>query len=196
MTSAELSKPCTKCKRQLPISCYGKHRLGKYGRQAACKECDSARAKVYLKSPANLARRKATQADWYRTNRPAVRLRYTESFRRRRARHLVWSAATRAKRKGIPFSLGDADIADIQRRIDVGLCEITGMPFDLSPGRHFNSPSIDRIDSTRGYSPDNIRVVCHAMNAAMGDWGEGPVWKMFQCWLARKPGGASAEPAG
>jgi hypothetical protein len=74
---------------------------------------------------------------------------------------------------------------DIQRRIDAGACEITGTSFDLSAGKKFNSPSIDRIDPSRGYEPDNIRIVCFAMNAAMGEWGEEPVWRMFKNWSRR-----------
>lgn len=186
MIAEDVTKVCTKCRRDLPLSAYGKHPNGKHGRQAACKECDSARGKQYLQAPDKLARRKETQSQWYKDNKPAVQQQKAESYRTRRARHLVWSAATRAKRKGIAFSLTDGDVAEVQRRIDAGCCEITGTPFDLSSGRHFNSPSIDRIDSTRGYSSDNIRVVCYAMNAAMNEWGEGVLLQVVTSWLAKR----------
>lgn len=31
--------------------------------------------------------------------------------------------------------------------------------------------SIDRVDCTKGYTKDNIRLVCWWLNAAMGTWG-------------------------
>lgn len=34
-------------------------------------------------------------------------------------------------------------------------------------------PSIDRIDTTRGYTPDNVRLVCAAVNLALNQFGEG-----------------------
>jgi hypothetical protein len=103
----------------------------------------------------------------------------------KRAQCLVANARTRARKRGIAFDLDDA-VPEIQAKIDSGRCEITGVSFDLSPGRKFNSPSIDRITPSDGYVKGNIRVVCHAMNAAMGDWGEGPVWRMFQAWAAMR----------
>lgn len=101
----------------------------------------------------------------------------------KRAQCLVANARTRARKRGLYFDL-DGAVEHIQARIDRGCCEMTGTPFDLSPGRKFNSPSIDRIDPKQGYTLSNIRIVCHAMNAAMGDWGEGPVWVMFENWKA------------
>lgn len=57
-----------------------------------------------------------------------------------------------------------------------GCCELTGIPFDFSHNggmkRPF-APSIDRVDSTKGYTESNVRVVCTAVNIAMNQWGEG-----------------------
>ena len=55
-----------------------------------------------------------------------------------------------------------------------GLCEVTGLPFEYgaesqgSPYRY----SVDRINSDIGYSRENTRVVCLAVNIAMNKWGE------------------------
>ena len=95
---------------------------------------------------------------------------------------LVATIKHRAKKRKLEFDL-DQHISEIQSRIDLGVCEITGSPFDLSPGRKYNSPSIDRIDSNRGYTYDNIRVVLNLVNAALGDWGEHILRSVMSKWL-------------
>lgn len=86
-------------------------------------------------------------------------------------------AQSRATSRGRAFSLSlDAlcDLYDAQE----GRCAITGLPFDISSGseddrwRRPFPPSIDRIDSALGYTPENIRLVCAAVNNALGPWGE------------------------
>jgi hypothetical protein len=135
----------------------------------------------YITKPGVRERRNQKFKEWATNNK--THLLERERIRRleKRAQCLVASARIRARKKGITFGL-DSSVEDIQRRIDLGVCEITGTAFDLSPGRKYNSPSLDRIDPKRGYEPDNVRVVCHAMNAAMGDWGEDKVFSMFSNW--------------
>lgn len=54
-----------------------------------------------------------------------------------------------------------------------GYCEVSGIPLYLGDEkRHPFQPSIDRIDSSVGYEPWNIRVVCLAVNYCMSHWGE------------------------
>jgi hypothetical protein len=33
-------------------------------------------------------------------------------------------------------------------------------------------PSFDRIDSSKGYTPDNVRIIAYCVNTAMNEWGE------------------------
>ena len=41
-------------------------------------------------------------------------------------------------------------------------------------------PSIDRINATKGYTKDNVRIVCLAANVAMMQWGENVLYIMAQ----------------
>lgn len=88
----------------------------------------------------------------------------------KRAQCLVSHARIRSARKGIAFDL-DIHVDDLQRRIDAGFCELTGLPFNLSGGRTWDGPSLDRIVPADGYVIGNVRVVCYAVNSALGDWG-------------------------
>jgi len=55
-------------------------------------------------------------------------------------------------------------------------CAVTGAKFDLTvdekSGRRPMAPSIDRIDSSLGYTEDNVRLVCQITNLALNNWGE------------------------
>ena len=60
-----------------------------------------------------------------------------------------------------------------------GRCQASGLPFSIET--HANSrvaplaPSLDRIDSSKGYTPDNTQVVVWIYNTAKSDWGSGAV---------------------
>ena len=64
------------------------------------------------------------------------------------------------------------DPSDIARRIAAGYCEVTGLPFDMGLAgekvARAYTPSLDRIDSTEGYTPDNVQVVVWIYNRAKG----------------------------
>jgi capsid protein len=54
-----------------------------------------------------------------------------------------------------------------------GKCAITGIPFNrVADKRDPYAISIDRVDSSKGYSAGNARLVLLAVNLAMSHWGE------------------------
>ena len=56
----------------------------------------------------------------------------------------------------------------ISEILEKGSCQVTGLPFDMScgKGRSPFTPSLDREDSTKGYTPENTRVVIWMYNTA------------------------------
>ncbi len=58
-----------------------------------------------------------------------------------------------------------------KERIDKGICELTGLPFDyIKIGRTMpNCPSIDRIDSSIGYYKSNCQIILAWVNVAKSD---------------------------
>lgn len=96
---------------------------------------------------------------------------------RERSRHdrpwviLIRGVRSRAKQRGVPFSL----TKEWAEERWTGKCEITGLPFDLGmsgSGPNTRSPSIDRIDPSKGYYPDNCRIVLHCVNALKQSEGD------------------------
>lgn len=90
-----------------------------------------------------------------------------ESDPRYRASRLLVDARQRAKKSGLE---SDLDLDWVTSRIEKGLCQVTGISFDLSPSvpaRPF-TPSLDRINPKLGYMKDNTQVVCWIYNRAKG----------------------------
>lgn len=116
---------------------------------------------------------KAKAAKWREQNREHLRAKSAARRQAKRAMCLVAAARVRARRRGTPFSLTDA-----------GVCEISGVGLTLSGPRSATSPSLDRIVPELGYTSGNVRIVCHALNAGMGDWGEGELLRIVKAWTA------------
>lgn len=90
---------------------------------------------------------------------------------RGRAHFLIGRARERARKKHIPFDLTVQAIANV---LEKGVCQVTGIPFDMSVygGKRPWAPSIDRLDSSKGYVFGNVRVVVWAYNCAKNVWPE------------------------
>lgn len=72
----------------------------------------------------------------------------------------IWvGAKKRSKDIGVPFSITPFDIL-----IPV-VCPLLGIKLVCSNAKTSpNSPSLDRIDSSKGYTKDNIMVISHRAN--------------------------------
>lgn len=80
----------------------------------------------------------------------------------------IWSRSkSRAKIAGIEFTLTRNDIAEMSVPIT---CPALGIPIRVERGsRTDNSLSIDRIDSSRGYTLDNVVFVSWKVNRVKND---------------------------
>lgn len=99
---------------------------------------------------------------------------------------LLYGAKSRAKKKGIPFALTEAWAESRW----TGFCELTGLPFAIGrrgAGPHVFSPSIDKIDPAKGYTPDNCRFLIHAVNAAKGMGTDAELYAIAEAILANRP---------
>jgi hypothetical protein len=103
------------------------------------------------------------------------RVDYVETTRGR-ALKLINNARKRSKLKNIEI---DLPVEWLEEKLINNECEITKLPFDLSkPDKHtrrYNAPSLDRIDKTKGYTPDNTRLVLWLVNCALSEYGSDTV---------------------
>jgi hypothetical protein len=98
-----------------------------------------------------------------------------------RAQRLYGNAQKRAKANGWPKP--DFGSEWIEEKILLGRCEATGIPFDLVERRngiHAANPwvpSVDRIDSSKPYSKDNVQIVVYMYNVCKSEFSHMDVVK-------------------
>ena len=132
--------------------------------RGTCRNCQNEQERSRrLKNPCRTAEQRK---EWRHKNRGSA---------------LVSSARVRAREKGLPF---DLDATEIQRRIDIGRCELTGISFDLEGD--WNSPSLDRINPSLGYVMENVRIVLLALNLMMNKWGPEKVLQIADALRAKQ----------
>ena len=97
-----------------------------------------------------------------------------------RAQRLHGNAQKRAKANGWPAP--DFDSVWIEEKILAGVCEVTGIEFDLhtktSASVHAKNPwvpSLDRIDSQKPYLKDNVQVVVYMYNVCKAEFNHADV---------------------
>lgn len=111
--------------------------------------------------------RRIAHPEWYKEKAP----KYYKTYRTKRLASRPWSyllqsARLRAKEKGWVFKLDD----EWARARWTGNCEITGVAFREAERRGPAPfcPSIDRIDTTKGYTKENTRFILWGCNAIKG----------------------------
>jgi hypothetical protein len=96
---------------------------------------------------------------------------------RAKLRSVAAGAMQRARARGLPV---DPDLVALTFELfdaQGARCALTGIGFDLrvvgiGQARRPFAPSLDRIDSSGGYTRDNTRLVCQAVNFALNAFGE------------------------
>jgi hypothetical protein len=109
---------------------------------------------------------KATQAAYRKKN--AVKFKdYIGNWQAKNTeKYIITSIKSRAKKQGIEFSIDAADI-----KIP-STCPILGIPIfkefkgdgNLNKGPRSTSPSLDRIDNTKGYVKGNVHIISNQAN--------------------------------
>ena len=176
-------------------------------RSYVCRSCASNRGKRHyrlhadraaelqrlrLSSPEGAERSAAYKSAYYAKNRGRWKeygLRHKELVRNspwHRAGKLITWVRARAGAKGLAFDLSREWA---EAKLQAGTCEVTVRAFDfgLHQGARFNpwGPSIDRIDSSKGYTQDNCRMVLWIYNMAKAEWVDSVVME-FAVLLARR----------
>ena len=106
-------------------------------------------------------------------------------------RRLQRRANTRADRARIKFDLKNPEHAATLYDLQKGCCAVSGVKFNL---KRFDdalvkypfAPSIDRVLSSGGYTEDNVRLVCVAVNFGMGQWGQEVYMTLARAAVARE----------
>ena len=193
-------KVCTKCGQAKPLDQFY---IISFKMRPDCKKCYSEAHKRFRKnrSPEKRERDRMHQASYHARNAERIKIRQTEWANNNREKrrsyvrkwqeknhdHQLWRGVVgRAKRKGLEVTIGQEWI---RQKLLQGKCEVTGLPFSMegqNKGRcgPFR-PSIDRIDASKGYTPENCRVICWGLNMGLSEWGEETYALIARAYLDR-----------
>jgi hypothetical protein len=83
-----------------------------------------------------------------------------------RIRSLVYAAKSRAKKVGREFDPNIVDVLTVDPPTECPIIPSCGRTLDYGTGngRSNDSPSIDRIDPTLGYTIENVCIICYRCN--------------------------------
>lgn len=143
-------KYCKRCEQDKPDEEFAtrKYKSGKTGLEHECRDCKRLRNRKAMQE-------KRSQKAWKTSNREVEhqrRLKYPEKEMFKRSKK-------RAEAKGIAFTITVEDI------VIPKVCPLLGIPLQQQRGgANDNSPSLDRIDTTRGYVPGNVAVISRLAN--------------------------------
>lgn len=99
-----------------------------------------------------------------------------------RARMLKSNCARRSRQNGYDFDLTSDWII---QRIEEG-CVLTGVKFNLDDVYNPFAPSIDRIDSSKGYTKDNCRLIVTIANFAKNEWNDEALYIFAEKLLSKR----------
>lgn len=144
------NKICSKCKIEKPLHLFTKDKNCSKGHSCYCKECQGIMSTSECRKESRRRYKKTEKGK--ETNR--------KSKIRNKAGSLLYAAQRRAKEKGLEFELTKSDI------IIPEICPVLGIPIinGALEGQNENSPSIDRIDNSKGYVKGNICVISKRAN--------------------------------
>lgn len=202
-----IERQCSKCKVTYPRESFYKDRSSIYGIQHVCKGCMKGYSSRYKEKNPDYFANKGKER--YKPEENADRYqRYRGDYLRRRSERSqtvegklydLWaSCRERSRRKGLDFSI-ELEWLVYLFKVQKGKCSMTGVNLTLETkgARGFNpyNPSLDRIDPKKGYTKDNVRLVCVAFNIALNAWGEEVYRKVAEGYILHHPLEVTPEPS-
>lgn len=141
-----------------------------------CRDCVLTRNRTYSMLPEVREKRLARQKVYSEENKE-VSKQYLKDYyksKKGRAKSMMKTAKRRSSKFSEETDLTEDYILDILENQDY--CSVTGLKFDYEQQSKYKcnpmAPSIDRIDSTKGYRKDNVRMVIWQYNLMKGEMSD------------------------
>ncbi len=188
------TRSCSVCRVEKSLDEFHNDKNKSQGKSYLCKPCNIAKAVDWQ---ARNAERKLENARRSAANNKQKGTYYVEDLAHLPgntwqcvATRLIKRAARNAKKRDIEFALTQEDILPLLR---TGECPLSGYKFRYTYGAYDPyAPSIDRIDSEKGYVPGNVRIVCYLLNVGMNQFGLDVAADIWNAVLAKRASRAAA----
>ena len=154
-------RKCTKCLEIKPFNCFYKQQKSKYGIRPVCIQCEwdyqTLRRGRGIKDVKLLTDNQKKQRS---KEAQVAKIRIRKNPKKR----LLSSAKNRARIKNMEFNLTEDDlhIPETCPALDILLILAKDMPDS-------HSPSLDRLDSSKGYIKENINIISNRANKIKSD---------------------------
>ena len=166
----DVVKTCSCCKVEKPLVDFGKSsKTTGTGYKSVCKICLA--EKIRISRLANPEKARERDRIWSNKNKVKIsdknKKRYTNLTLDQKFTQLVKTASAR---KRLNCFIAVKDLHDVWQQQE-GLCAYTKLPLS-SEAHQLNTVSLDRIDSDKDYTADNIQLVCIPINTMKSDLTE------------------------
>lgn len=158
---------CNICKLDKDLEDFDNHKNGKYGKRTTCKKCQAIRATEYRQKNKDFVAK--------------IKVNYRNSFDGF-IQTSLGECRRRSKYNNKEFNL-DSEFLSSLWQSQNGLCKFTGQPLEYTKAPKIKNPfqaSLDRIDSSKGYTKDNVRWVCWFINQMKMDYSEEEFIKLIK----------------
>jgi len=103
--------------------------------------------------------KRAYMREWYKARKEHCQT-YAREYRKKTPeKQILMRAKSRAKELNLDFDLDETDI------VIPDYCPILNIKLELGGSSRASAPSIDRVDSTKGYVKGNIAIISHRANS-------------------------------
>lgn len=132
--------------------------LSNDGLQFLCSDCYNIHNEINKGKDRNYFRKLRLQVD--SEYREYITKQKRDNTRKNHVSTMLSNARKRANKKGITFDLVKEDI------IIPEICPILKVPFEIGTKDNYDyTPTIDRIDNSKGYTKDNIQIITNKANS-------------------------------
>ncbi len=147
-------KVCSDCGESKPISHFHRRRTSLDGRMSYCGDCNNKRSSAWQKKEENHDHLTYWRYEW-RSKSP------------RQSLCVSLNGALKRRPTENPATLDD--LMELWERQE-GKCALSAIPMTWAQGKVTpTSITLDRIDHKGGYSKDNLRLLCYAVNTFRGN---------------------------
>lgn len=190
-------KKCKSCNAIKPIAEYWANNRWPNGRSSVCKGCRRDKFNIKPRREEDFTYARLDYDRKYR-NQPEVKERAKAKRRALTAStpRIVMQITLRHGLQRRPTE-NPATVDDLMQKFEAqqGKCAITGITMTWAQGKVLaTSISLDRIDHNGGYSADNLRLVCHAINAFRGRMSDAEMLTMARA-IVTNMDAKSREPS-